>query len=71
MLLQHVLEVSARMAGGIDCHHFMDSIQVLLETRLLMRFVETRSRSRSTKKRISKGQQQLHLTFYRHRSQIP
>ena len=71
MLLQHVLEVSARMAGGIDCYRFMDAIQVLLGTRLLMRFVETCSISVDNKKRVSPVQMQLPSAFDLRLNQIP
>ena len=40
MLLQHLLEVSARMTGWMLCHRFREALQVLLETSLLMRFAE-------------------------------
>jgi hypothetical protein len=67
MLLQHLLEIPPRMAGGMLCHRLKGAIQVLLGTRLLMLFIEACSFDRKNKKRLSSAQMQLLLildTFF-------
>jgi hypothetical protein len=40
------------MTGGMLCNRFREALQVLLGTRLLMRFAENRSFSENNKKRV-------------------
>jgi hypothetical protein len=65
MLLQDLLEVSARMAGGMLCNRLRGALQVPLGTRLLMRFVEACSfgKSKRSKYHIDSGNYPLLLIY--------
>jgi hypothetical protein len=69
MLLQHLLQIPARMAGGILCNRFREALKVLLGIRMLTRFVENCSFRGC--KRVSQGKIQFPFAFDLRLNQIP